>query len=80
MPKKSSGSAASVEGFVSYSILLDFIQDTETSADEKSLLHLTTLAENLETIYILVSCKCFQLQRNCCNLQIFIGKIYLLLF
>ena len=64
MPKKSSGSAASVEGFVSYSILLDLIQDTKTSADERSFLHLTTLAENLETVYILISCKYLYLQRN----------------
>ena len=64
MPKKSSGAAASVEGFVSYSILLDLIQDTKTSADERSFLHLTTLAENLETVYILISCKYLYLQRN----------------
>ena len=70
MPKKSTGTAASVEGFVSYSILLDFIQ---TSADEKSLLHLTTLAENLEVVYILISCKCLQLQSNSMN-KFFVTK------
>ena len=55
MPKKSSGPAASVEGGLTFSILLGFIQDT--SDDEKSSLHLSTLPENLETIYILISCE-----------------------
>ena len=55
MPKKSSGPAASVEGGLTFSVLLGFIQDT--SDDEESLLHLSTLPENLETIYIIISCK-----------------------
>ena len=55
MPKKSSGPAASVEGGLTFSALLGLIQDT--SDDEQSLLHLSTLPENLETIYIIISCK-----------------------
>ena len=51
MPKKSSVSGASVEG---YSIFT-FISNTE---DEKSFMHLSTVPENLDVVLIVLMCKC----------------------
>ena len=51
MPKKSSGSGASVEGYSFFT----FIGHSE---DEKSYMHLSTLPENLHIVLIVILCKC----------------------
>ena len=51
MPKKSSGSGASVEGFSIFTIF----GNTE---DEKTYMHLSTLPEYLDTVLIVLVCKC----------------------
>ena len=51
MPKKSSVTGASVEGYSFYNL----IGNTE---DEKSFMHLSTIPENLDVVLIVLMCKC----------------------
>ena len=69
MPKKSSGSGASVEGYS----FLTFIGHSE---DEKSYMHLSTLPENLHIALIVILCKCFGLIKKCteCETNILLHK------
>ena len=52
MPKKSSVSGASVEGFSIFTL----IGNTE---DEKSFMHLSTIPEKLDVVLIVLMCKFF---------------------